>query len=179
MKKSFTIFVAMVLVAGCTLPPPHVFLVTPEMLAERQIETRRYDGIKEEDLLSACANVLQDMGFQLENSESRLGVLTVSKQRNARDTGEIVLKLIIGILSFQPPPPYSRDQSIRASLIVRPVTDVNGKALPDSHYVRITVQRLVRRTDNSTYVETLRDPKLYEGFFEKLSKSMFIEAQKI
>jgi hypothetical protein len=178
MKKSFTIFVAMVLVAGCTSPPPHVFLVTPEMLAERQIETRRYDGIKEEDLLSACANVLQDMGFQLENSESRLGVLTVIKQRDATNAGEIIVSFIVSALSGAPMP-YSKDQSIRVSLVVRPVTDSSGNTLPDSHYVRITIQRLVRRTDNSIHVETLRDPKLYEGFFEKLSKSVFIEAQKI
>jgi hypothetical protein len=178
MTKTFTILAVTILVVGCSLPHPHVFLVTPEMLTQRQLETRRYDGIKESDLLSACANVLQDLGFQLENSESRLGVLTVSKQRDAKDAGEIIVSFIVTMLSGKPVP-YSRDQSIRAALVVRPVNDSNGNALPDNHYVRITFQRLVRRTDNSFYVETLRDPKLYEGFYEKLSKSVFIEAQKI
>ncbi len=176
--KSFTILIIVVILVGCTSPPPHVFLVTPEMLAERQVETRRYDGINEADLLSACANVLQDLGFQLENSEPRLGVLTVSKQRDAKDAGEIIVSFIVAMLSGAPVP-YSKDQSIRAALVVRPVNDSNGNALPDNHYVRITFQRLVRRTDNSIYVQTLRDPKLYEGFYEKLSKSVFIEAQKI
>ncbi len=178
MKRSFTILVIAILVVSCSSPPPHVFLVTPEMLEQRQFETRRFDGIKETDLLAACANVLQDLGFQLENSESRLGVLTVSKQRDAKDAGEIILSLFVAMLSGQPVP-YSKDQSIRAALVVRPVLDSNGNALPDSHYVRVTFQRLVHRTDNSFYVETLRDPKLYEGFYEKLSKSVFIEAQNI
>ena len=178
MRKSFTILVVTILVVGCVSPPPHVFLITPEMLAYRQIETRRYDGIKEADLLSACANVLQDLGFQLENSESRLGVLTVIKQRDAKNAGEIIVSVLVTILSGKPVP-YSKDQSIRASLVVRPVNDSNGNALPDSHYVRITIQRLVRRTDNSIFVQTLRDPNLYERFYDKLSKSVFIEAQKI
>ncbi len=51
MKKSVPILVAIVLAVGCLSPPQHVFLVTPEMLAQRQFETRRYDGIKETDLL--------------------------------------------------------------------------------------------------------------------------------
>jgi hypothetical protein len=176
--KSFTILIVMILVVGCASPPPHVFLVTSEMLAQSQLETRRYDGIKEADLLSACANVLQDMGFQLENSEPRLGVLTVSKQRDATDAGEIIVSFIVAMLSGTPVP-YSKDQSIRAALVVRPVNDSNGDTLPGSYYVRVTFQRLVRRTNNSIYVETLRDPKLYEGFYEKLSKSVFIEAQNI
>lgn len=176
--KGFTILIVMLLVVGCSLPPPHVFLVTPEMLAQRQLETRRYDGIKEADLLSACANVLQDLGFQLENSEPRLGVLTVSKQRDAKEAGEIIVSFIVAMLSGKPVP-YSKDQSIRAALVVRPVNDSNGNALPDQYYVRVTFQRLVHRTDNSIYVQTLRDPKLYEGFYEKLSKSVFIEAQNI
>ena len=178
MKKIFTIIAATILIVGCVSLPPHAFLVTPEMLAQRQLETRRYDGIKEEDLLSACANVLQDLGFQLESSEPRLGVVTVSKQRDAKQAGEIIVSVIIAMLGGKPTP-YSKDQSIRAALVVRPVYDSNGNAASDSHFVRITFQRLVRRTDNSMYVETLRDPKLYEGFYENLSKSVFIEAQKI
>jgi len=178
MTKRITICVAMILVAGCLSQPPHAFLVTPEMLAQRQFEIRRYDGIKEEELLTACSNVLQDLGFQLENSEPRLGVLTVSKQRDAKDAGEIIVKLIIAMLSGKPVP-YSKDQSIRVALVVSPVYDSDGNTMLDNHYVRVTFQRLVRRTDNSIFVETLHDQKLYEGFYEKLSKAVFIEAQKI
>ena len=177
MKRLSILVVLLVVGCGPSLPP-HAFLVTPEMLAQRQLETRRYDGIKEEDLLSASSNVLQDLGYQLENSEPKLGVFTAVKQRSATDTGEIILSIIVTMLSQQPMP-WSKDQTIRVALVVRPVYDSNGNALPDSHYVRITFQRLVRKTDNSVYVQTLRDPEIFEGFFEKLSKSVFIEGQKI
>jgi hypothetical protein len=168
-----------ILVVGCTrTPPPNLFLVTPELLQQRQLETRLYEGIKEGDLLSACANVLQDLGFQLENSESKLGVLTASKQRSATKAKEIVLSLIIAMLGG-PATPWSKDQLIRVALVVRPAYDSNGNASLDRHYVRVTFQRLIRRTDNSIYTETLSDPLLYQGFFERLSKSVFIEGQKI
>ncbi len=178
MPKGLMILAVMILIIGCATVPPHVFLVTPEMLAQRQLETRRYDGVKETDLLSACANVLQDLGFQLENSEPKLGVITVTKQRDATNTGEIITSFILTMLSGAPVP-YSKDQSIRVALVVRPVIDSNGNSMLDNHYVRVTFQRKVRRSDHSIYVETLRDPQLYEGFYEKLSKSVFIEAQKI
>jgi len=177
MKRSSILLVALLL-AGCQSVPPHAFLVTPELLAQRQFETRRFDGIQETDLLSACANVLQDLGFNLENSETKLGVLTASKQRGAVEAKEVILSIFIALLGGGGTP-ISKDQTIRVALVVRPVNDSNGKALSDSHYVRVTFQRMVRRTDNSIYVETLREPMLYQIFFERVSKSVFLEAQKI
>ena len=176
--RRFSILVVIFIVGCGPSLPPHAFLVPPEMLAQRQLETRRYDGIKEADLLSASANVLQDLGFQLENSEPKLGVFTAVKQRTATEPGEIIVAVAIAMLGGGAMP-VSKDQTIRVALVVRPVYDSNGNALPESHYVRVTAQRLVRRTDNSVYAQTLRDPEIFEGFFEKLSKSVFIEGQKI
>lgn len=152
--------------------------MTPELLKQRQIETRRYDGIKEPDLLAACSNVLQDLGFNLENSETKLGVLTASKQRDARNAGEITMVIILAMFGGGPAA-YSKDQTIRVSLVIRPVTDSNGKAMENSHFVRVTFQRIVRKSDNSTYAQTLSDDKLFQEFYERVSKSVFLEAQKI
>ena len=164
---------------GCAIPPPeNSFLVTPQLLEQRQIETRRYDGIKESDLLTASANVLQDLGYNLENSESKLGVITASKQRDATQTGEMVAAIVLALLGGGAAA-ISKDQIIRVALVARPVNDSSGKSMSDSHYVRVTFQRIVRRTDNSTISETLRDTELYQDFFDRLSKSVFLEAHKI
>ncbi len=167
-----------ILVAGCQTVPHHAFLATPEMLAQRQLETRRFDGIKEADLLSACANVLQDLGFNLENSETKLGVLTASKRRGAVETREVILSIFVAMLGGGAMP-ISKDQTIRVSLVVRPEIDGSDNALSDNHYVRVVFQRLVRKTDNSIYVQTLHEPHLYQLFFDRVSKSVFLEAQKI
>lgn len=177
MKKLPILFSALIL-SGCVTVPPNIFVVTPELLQQRQIETRRYDGIKEEDLITACANVLQDLGFNLENSETKLGVLTASKQRDAIQGGEIAAAVIVALLGGGSMA-ISKDQTIRVALVVRPVIDSNGKAMTDSHFVRVTFQRLVRRTDNSVIAQTLREAELYQDFHDRLSKSVFLEAHKI
>lgn len=169
---------AAVFLAGCVTLPPNAFVVSQEQLARRQIETRRYDGIKEENLLIASSNVLQDMGFSLDNSETKLGLLSASKQRDATHGGEIAAAIIIALLGGGATP-ISKDQTIRVALVVRPVRATSDNNPVDGHFVRVTFQRIVRRTDNSTYAETLNEKELYEGFFEKLSKSVFLEAQKI
>lgn len=176
--KTLLIFIMTLLVAGCVQMPKDSFVVTPELLKQRQIETRRFDGIKEEDLLVACSNSLQDLGFNLDNSETKLGVLTASKQRDATNAGEIVASVLIAMFGGQPGA-ISKDQTIRVSLVVRPVNDSNGAAMTNSYFVRVTFQRVVRKTDNSTYAETLRDDTLFQGFYERVSKSVFLEAQKI
>lgn len=168
----------MLLLAGCVTVPPNVFVVTPAQLQQRQLETRRYDGIKEVDLISASANVLQDIGFNLENSETKLGVLTASKQRDATNGGEVAAAIFVALIGGGAMA-ISKDQTIRVALVVRPVTDSNGKAMADSHFVRATFQRVVRRTNNSVKTETLREPDLYQDLYERLSKSVFLEAQKI
>jgi hypothetical protein len=147
-------------------------------LARRQIETRLYDNIKEENLLIASSNVLQDMGFSLDNSETKLGLLSASKQRDASEGGEVAIAIIVALLGGGATP-ISKDQTIRVSLVVRPIQATAGNVPVDSHFVRITFQRIVRRTDNSMFAQTLDDKELYEGFFEKLSKSVFLEAQKV
>ena len=48
-----------------------------------------------------------------------------------------------------------------------------------SWQVRATFQRIVTRTDNTQVAETLVDPALHTEFFEKLSKAVFLEAQRI
>lgn len=158
--------------------PINSFVVTPELLKQRQIETRRYDGAKEEDLLVASSNALQDLGFNLDNSETKLGVLTASKQRDATSGGQVAGAILVALLGGKPQA-IDKDQTIRVSLVVRPVNDSNGKAMANSQFVRVTFQRVVRRTNNSTYSETLVDNQLFQDFFERVSKSVFIEAQKI
>ncbi len=188
--------------------PDGAFDVSPDMMAQRQIESRKFTGISEEEILIASSNVLQDMGFNLENTEVKLGVLTANKQREATNAGEIAGAIIMAVI-FKVNMATSKDQTIRVALVIKPAPSesmigtlysgasntsepvatkpAKGKkapavavaAAPESYIVRVTFQRIVRRTDNSTYAETIKDPDLYQEFFDKLSKSVFIEAQKL
>ena len=202
------------LMTGCAgVVPPDAFTVSQELLGMRQLQSRRFNGISEKDALVASSNVLQDMGYNLENSEVSLGVLTANKQRDATNAGEVVGAVIVALF-FGVAAPVSKSQSIRVSLVVQPAgsesaiaqsyagaagttpVDAAGKALgrlpayqqqpvldaaqkPGNYVVRVTFQRVVTRTNNSVYVETIKDQDIYQEFFEKLSKSVFIEAQQV
>jgi hypothetical protein len=177
-KKSFLALFVTVLLASCVTIPPNTFVVDQTQLEQRQAETRRYDGLEEEAILQASANVLQDLGYAMGDSELRLGILTGSKERDAIDGGEIAVSIFVALLTGTATP-VSQDQTINVLLVVRPVLDSNGKAVKDSHYVRVSFQRIVRLTNGATRVQTLKDPELYQEFHDKLSKSVFIEGQKI
>jgi hypothetical protein len=105
-----------------------------------------------------------------------LGVITANKERGGAGAGEIAAKLILTVLLFGTPIPWNTDQKIRVSLVVRP--SLQAKA-GDDYLVRVTFQRVVRRSDGAISMETLNQPELYTHFFDKLSKAVFIEGKTI
>lgn len=176
--KHIFIFFLVISMGGCVSIPPDTFVTTSERLQQRQMETRRYDNLKEVDLIVASSNVLQDLGFSLDNSEVKLGVITASKERDATNGAQIAGAIFLTLLSGAPVP-YDVNQTIRVSLVVRPLHDSNGKIMSGSNFVRVSFQKVVRRSDKSEIASTLRDEQLFKDFYDKLSKSVFIEAQKI
>ncbi|MGH8660406.1 MAG: hypothetical protein ACREUB_01435 [Burkholderiales bacterium] len=152
----------------------------PELLAERKLQTRRFEGISEQKLLAASIGVLQDLGFTMAVSDVELGLATGVKDRDAKApdqrAGMIVLLILVAISGAQPPAAgdvLKEEQKIRVQLTTRPVPGAVG-----AWEVRVTFYRLLRQPFVSE-AGSLRDPKLYEGFFELLSRSIFLEAHKL
>ena len=171
------LLLAMLVIGGCaTGVPQNALRLSPETLERRQMQTRRFDGIPETEILSACAAVLQDLGFNLDESETELGVLVASKKRSARDGRQIATALLLEIIGWDMETDES--QKIRASLVTRPAG--RDRQDGDSYLVRITFQRVVWNSANEiSRIEGLDSPELYQGFFDRLSKSVFLEAHKI
>lgn len=167
--------ISMTGLAGCMTLPPDAFKIKPESLAERQLQTRRIDGVAESDLLAAAAGVLQDLGYTLSESETKLGIIVGTKDRDATDGGQVAAAIFIAMLGGGAAA-IDRNQKIRVSLVTRPAAE----GLKKNHLVRVTFQRTVWNTQNQiTRAEPLADPELYNGFFDKLSKAVFLEAHKI
>lgn len=161
--------------AGCATLPKDALRLEPDSMAKRQLQTRRFDGIAESDLLAASAGVLQDLGFNLDESETRLGLIVASKQRSAVETGQVVGAMLLALLGATPV--WDRTQRIRVCLVSRPASDDPASR---SHFVRVTFQRMVWDTNNNvSRVEAVEEPEIYQQFFDKLAESVFLEAHKI
>jgi len=178
MKKSQTITV---IVLSCSLLffsckktiPKAALQLSHESLQQRQLQTRHFDTADESFLLSASTALIQDMGFNLDESETKLGVIVASKQRDAKNAGQIVgavfIALLVGVI-----PATDKHQTMRVAVVTRPIG--NGS----KHAVRVTFQRIVFNTQNQvSKLESIDDPEIYKEFFGKLSKSVFLEAHEI
>jgi hypothetical protein len=174
-KLSFTFFLITLLVfSGCAgTIPPEALKWNKETLKDRQLQTRKYDTKKETEVLSACASLLQDLGFTLDESETKLGMLLGSKDRDATDGGQVAAAVFLALLTGSVIPVDSV-QKMRASVITR--FNEDGSSI----LVRVTFQRVVWNTQGQvTTTESMKDPEIYQEFFTKLSKAIFLEAHEI
>jgi hypothetical protein len=164
------------LASGCAATiPKEALQLSNESLEDRRMQTRRFDGATETEILSASAGVLQDLGFQIDESETDLGVIVSSKERDATESAQVAAAIAVALLGGGSMP-IDKKQKIRACLVIKPVVSETAEI----HNVRITFQRMVWNTQNQlTKIEGLRDPEMYQEFFEKLSKSIFLEANEI
>jgi hypothetical protein len=141
----------------------------PEALEQRRIQTRRFETTNEHELLTASLEVLQDLGFAVDETEPELGLIVASKNRDASSTGEMIGAFFIGAASDSEVT-YNVEQRIRASVVTKGL----GKA---GTSVRVTFQRIVwNNLGEISANESLEEPKLYQEFFAKLSKSVFLTA---
>jgi hypothetical protein len=198
-KKTIASICAISIFSGCaTTIPPEALQMQPDTLANRQIQSRKYDIKTEKELLSASASVLQDMGFNLDESQTSLGVIVASKSRSATDGGQRAGAIVMGILFGAAAVNYDKNQKIRASLVTKPAVTNNpikvelspkdGKNIKfdqqvdasSGFVVRVTFQRLVWNQNNVlTKIEGINDPAIYTEFYDKLSKSVFLQAQNV
>lgn len=157
---------------GCSSTiPKSALALSPQSLERRQLQTRTFDTTNEGQILQASAGLLQDLGFTLDSTQSTLGLLSASKEREAREGGQIVGAVLVSAL-LGVRTDYDRNQRIRASVVTHPS---GGKIA-----VRVTFQRVVWNTANQiTRLEFVDDVEIYQEFFSKLSKSVFLEAHEI
>lgn len=154
--------------------PQDVLKLSPTLLQERQLQSRKFQTNDEVSLLAAGVGVLQDMGYTIEETEKDIGLITCIKNTDATDAGQVTGAIIVALLGGGEVP-IDKEQKIRVSFVTLPSKNESG-----IYIARITFQRLIWNTQNQiTKAETIKDPAIYEGFFERLSKTVFLEAHQI
>lgn len=242
MKQGLILLFACIMLSGCAVHiPKEALSLPPENLANRQMQTRRFETTSKATMLSAASGVLQDLGFNLEESEFSLGVLVASKQRDATSGAQVAGAIFLALLGGGTAP-VDKIQTIRVSMIMREIESRNEQvkntatltheeiskikmaveqtiavglvkhypeairekiaeqiakdtaetltndltklvdlqSAPGESTVRVTFQRIIWNTlDQVTLAEQINDIEIYQDFFERLSKSVFLEAHAI
>ena len=178
--KSVSAVLVCFLLAGCAGMPANLLVLPSDYLSARQQQMRKYDTTDEKKILQASAGALQDLGFTIDKSETNLGMIVSSKNRSAVNAGAATLAFtadIAGALLGAQPNLYrqtDKEQKIEASLIITP--SLSEKAM----VVRVKFQSIVwNQMGQVSRFETIKDPKLYQDFFERISKAIFLEEHKI
>jgi hypothetical protein len=179
--------------------PISLFALTPESAANRANQTRRFETPNSDELLSASAAVLQDLGFQVTESDRTIGFLRAAKERSAREYGQewnraavaVLTTLLSAVASLGGASvntmvilPIDLQQQINASLVARPIESDDRQ-----QEVRIVFYRLVWKGAGSSgnqsippgeqRMEMIRDPEIYQTFYARLAKAVFLEAHRI
>lgn len=174
-KFPFSIFLCLGIV-GCVTVPTGFLKPSNDYLEKRQLQMRQYDTTDQEKIITSVAGLLQDLGFTLDASETQVGFVAASKKADAVNKGQVILMALLGGLGNNPQAVQQCDkaQVIKASVITK--LSLDGKKT----VVRVTFQRIVWNMANQiNRVETLKDPAMYQKFYDSLSKAIFLEAQQI
>ena len=184
------------LLSGCVQMPTveSFFELSPESVQHRALQTRMFETSDEKELLSASVAVLQDLGFQLEESSTAVGVLRAAKERSAREYGQEILQSFVFMLSLVATAfagesvimiiPVDIHQQMNATLVTR------RSEIDTSRFsVRIIFHRSIWKGEGYSgdhrippglqSLEMICDGEIYQRFFAKLSKSVFLEAHTI
>ena len=173
----------LLLLAACESMPADAFRLSESALAVRDVQTREYPAISDAQILSASTAVLQDMGYAIDEVEEPLGVLSASKRADATNRMEAFGKLTLDGIKcvFTFGLGCDRDlygevddvQDIRLTLVSRPQIGNEHDVI-----VRVTIQRVIwDKKGRISAQETVTDSEVYQSFFEKMSKAVFLEQE--
>ena len=169
MRRVTVLFVLLLFVLCGCVSYENYYQLDEQYLARRQLETRFFETTNEEKILTACAQVIQDLEFTIDESETKLGLITAYKNREIGSTaGKIALILLGGQDAV-----YDTEQKIYVTIVTTKNTSRKG------YNVRAEFARIIWNNRGGSRIEKIQDEETYRGFFEKLSQSLFLTANDL
>ena len=171
MKRFLLICLCVYGLAGCA-SYDNYYQLDSDYLGRRQMETMRFETNDEATILSASAGVLQDLGFTLDETETKLGLITAYKNREASTTGAKAAIILLSAMN-KTQAVYDTEQKIYVTLVSTKSRESTG------YNVRISFARVITNNLHESRSEKITDSKIYREFFDKLSQSLFLTAHEI
>ncbi len=177
--------VGLALAAGCMPPAPPA----QTQLEVREYQTRTFDTADTALVMKAMFNVLQDDGFVVKNAVVELGLITAQREsdlapgRSGANGGGIFGGLggiVIG--GTGPGGVVVGGQQHEPSFPKTEVRDFTGNvsAFGQQTKVRVSFQRKVLDSRGQVVeVEPVSDLKIYQEFFSRMDKSLFLQKENL
>ncbi len=170
--------------AACVPPNEHALKIGGPPLVEgetvsslRAMQSRRFDTLETQRLIEASTATLQDLGFNIQTTSTEFGVISGAKDRDAIEAaqvaGQVALVILAAIGGNSHQMIYDESQQINVSLVVNQTNET-------SSVVRVMFDRHITNNQGQLWkAEIITDLEIYQQFFDKLSASVFLEANEI
>ena len=169
MTKYIYIAVLLLSLSGCAGIPQDAFSLAESKPEDKRLQSRYFAGANEGSLLRACIEILENMGYKTDIVENDLGLITATKNENHSAAKAVLVSILSAGLASA-----DEDQIIKATFIASP--SKKGGA----YITRLTFHRIMLNAHGEmTSVELLKEKKMYNMFYERLSASVFIEPDNI
>lgn len=163
MKRLISLGLATLLVACQQVPNQPL----KTQLEVREFQTRVFDTNKTEAVMTAVVEAFQDQGFMVKNVVPQVGLVSASREVDVEDKGHAFFQTMM----FGHNAMWGKNAVIEAT--------ANVKTQGGKTKVRTNFQEKVMNNRGGVdTVNTVEDPKFYQGFFDKVGKSIFIEQQR-
>lgn len=173
MKKTYIfILFTTIFLTACTVSYDNFYKLDNQYLQRRQLETRFFETNNEKLILNASIQVLQDLGYIITESNTKLGIITGSKDREAGSAGQRVGAIFTAAL-LGAQPVYDVSQKIFVTLVSNKSNTKNG------YNIRVEFATIIYNNVGSYRVERRLEPEIYKEFYNKLSQSVFLTANEL
>jgi hypothetical protein len=158
-------FLDALILTGCAARP--VSIPTPS-LEVRSMQSREFQGQDARVVMKAVLNVLQDEGFVTRNAVTDLGLITATREIDARNS----FTMAFGTLMM------GEDASWHSSDLIEATANVSELA----GRVRVRISFQGKSIDNHGSIlgiSTIDDPVYYQSFFAKVDRGLFVERRGV
>ncbi|MBN8548480.1 MAG: hypothetical protein J0M12_04100 [Deltaproteobacteria bacterium] len=151
--------------SGCV---PPTALPPRSALQIREIQTRNFGTADTRLVMKAVLNALQDEGFVTRNAVSDLGLITATKEEDTEQQSAVLFNTLF----------MGRDAVWPKSSIIE--ATINVTEFGKETRVRVSFhQKMLDNRGGTMSVTEVDSPGVYQDFFSKVDKSVFLQGAKI
>ena len=161
-----------------------LFQLNPTDPADLAMQSRRFDTSDNDVVLNGCLSVLQDMGYNISSGNRQLGLVVANRKAEVLPPGlghavaeaaVVVTTVILSLLTGEDlvtDLPEQVEQTIFVSLLVSVESESQTR-------VRLSIDRDMLYDNGRVIPDHTELALVYEEFFEKLARSVFLEAHQL